>query len=399
MIKKWLIFSLLLFLLFYIGCSKKNSVDPGEPADGTRGQIVSTTSLKTYTTDEIKQLVPIVSLYPTFQLKYNVEALKIVYHTIDAHGEVVQASGALMVPVGAGSLPIMSVQHGTETLRESVSSVYPTNMPEGYLGLVAASMGYLITLPDYLGFGVSEVLHPYVHAKTNAITVIDLLRAVKSYCSENSIITNGQLFLAGYSEGGYVTLASHKEIEQKYATEFQLTAVAPMAGPYDMLSTAITLMKQTEYKWPYYLAFFITAYNDIYGWNRLNEIFNAPYGDMMHLFFDGTKSSSEINNSLPTKITELINQDYLTKFLNGEEPEVTAALQENNLLNWAPQAPIRFYHGEADEAVPYQNALTAVDSLQAMGGTSVELVTIAGGTHGSASLPAILGMLGWFEEF
>ncbi|MBC8180669.1 hypothetical protein H8E88_06040 [candidate division KSB1 bacterium] len=148
-------------------------------------------------------MVPGIILYPNFQLKYNVEALRIVYQTIDARGEVVQASGALMVPIGADSLPMMSVQHGTETFRESVASVNPTNMAEGYLGLVAASMGYLITLPDYLGFGVSEVLHPYVHAKTNAITVIDLLRAVKSYSNEKSIITNGQLFLAGYSEGGY----------------------------------------------------------------------------------------------------------------------------------------------------------------------------------------------------
>ncbi len=399
MLKNSLIFLLSLTLLFYVGCSKKSGVDPYEPADENRGQIISSTSLKAYTIDEIKQLVPGISLYPNFQLKYNVEAFKIVYHTIDAHGEVVQASGALMVPVGTDSIPTMSIQHGTETLRESVASVSPTNMPEGYLGLVASSMGYLVTLPDYLGFGVSEILHPYVHAKTNAITVIDLLRAVKSYSTENSISTNGQLFLAGYSEGGYVTLATHKEIEQNYATEFQLTAVAPMAGPYDMLSTAITLMQQTVYQWPYYLAFFITAYDDIYGWNRLNEIFNAPYGDMMHLFFDGTKSSSEINNSLPTKITELINQDYLTKFLNGEEPEIFAALQENNLLNWAPQAPIRFYHGEADEAVPYQNALTAVDSLTAMGGSSIELITINGGTHGGASMPAILGMLGWFDEF
>ncbi|MBL7095149.1 prolyl oligopeptidase family serine peptidase [candidate division KSB1 bacterium] len=197
----------------------------------------------------------------------------------------------------------------------------------------------------------------------------------------------------------WVTLATHREIEQKHGTEFQLTAVAPMAGPYDMLSTAKILMGQTEYQWPYYLAFFITAYDDIYGWNRLNDIFNSPYGDMMHLFFDGTKSSSEINNSLPTKITELINQDYLSKFFNGEEPEIFAALQENNLLNWAPQTPIRFYHGDADEAVPYQNALTAVDSLRAMGGNNIELVTIANGTHESASLPSILGMLGWFEKF
>lgn len=344
-------------------------------------------------------MVPGIILYPNFQLKYNVEALRIVYQTIDARGEVVQASGALMVPIGADSLPMMSVQHGTETFRESVASVNPTNMAEGYLGLVAASMGYLITLPDYLGFGVSEVLHPYVHAKTNAITVIDLLRAVKSYSNEKSIITNGQLFLAGYSEGGYVTLATHKEIEQKYTTEFQITAVAPMAGPYDILSTSISLMSQTEYRWPYYFAFFITAYDEIYGWNRLNEIFNSPYNERMHQLFDGTKSSSEINNSLSTKISQLMNQDFLTKFLNGEEPEITAALQENNLLNWAPEAPIRFFHGDSDGAVPYQNALTAVDSLQAMGGASVELVTIIGGTHDSASMPSILGMLSWFGEF
>ena len=97
-----------------------------------------------------------------------------------------------------------------------------------------ASIGYIGSSPDLLGLGVSDdVVHPYVH-KFVAEAVVDKIRAVKNFLCDKGINENGQLFIAGYSEGGYVAMATHQLIEQKYADEFQVTASAPMAGPYDM---------------------------------------------------------------------------------------------------------------------------------------------------------------------
>ena len=38
---------------------------------------------------------------------------------------------------------------------------------------------------------------------------------------------NGQLFITGYSEGGYTTLSAQKLIEEEHPYEFNITASAP----------------------------------------------------------------------------------------------------------------------------------------------------------------------------
>ena len=63
-------------------------------------------------------------------------------------------------------------------------------------------------------------------------TVIDMLRAVKHFCNQNNFIQfNEQLFLEGYSEGGYVTMAAVKEIEENLSDEFNITMSFPMVEP------------------------------------------------------------------------------------------------------------------------------------------------------------------------
>jgi len=388
----------ILLLVNLNGCSDKSPTN-SVPQNKERGEIISTTSLGTYNPAEIIQAFVNAGLPDTMAFTYSVNAMLIVYQTEDVKGNKLQASGTLMIPDNNESLSLVSFQHGTLTKRDVVASVNPLTAVEGLVGLLYASSGYLASVPDYTGFGVSNILHPYHHAKSLAITVIDFNRAVKNYCESNSISTNSKFFLTGYSEGGYVTLATHKEIEENYAVEFQITASAPMAGPYDLYETAKTVFQKTHYDWPAYIAFVLTAYNEIYEWNRLNDIFKTPYGDQMLSLFDGTKSFDEVNSQLPNTPSELLNQSFVNNFLNGSDTEIISAFKENTLLSWSPGTPIHFFHGDADDAVPYQNALTAVDSLKANGATNVELITLEGENHESAGLPAILIALKWFKSF
>ena len=90
-----------------------------------------------------------------------------------------------------------------------------------------ASMGYLVVVPDYLGFGTSNVMHPYTHAVPLISSIIDIMRAGISFSSQNQIALDGRIFLTGYSEGGYATLVTQRAIEAEYSQEFNLTAVAP----------------------------------------------------------------------------------------------------------------------------------------------------------------------------
>ena len=171
-----------------------------------------------------------------------------------------------------------------------------------------------------------------------------------------------------------------------------------MAGPYDLSEMIDSIFQQDRYPSPAYIAFFMTAYDNIYNWNRLNSFFNSPYAEMMTGLFDGSKTYAEIINQLPVSINLLLKEDFVSDYLQGKETEVQAAIIENTLLNWKSSAPIRFFHGDLDKTVPIFNATNAVTSLKASGGSDIELITIKGADHETAGLPCIFGMIEWFNQ-
>lgn len=384
----------LLFSVIIISCDKSDN--PVEPVSKEQGALISTSYLGTFGASLIKQLVS--SYDPTgfgsVMFTYDVDVFKIVYNTVDTKGQITIASGALFLPTGKNNLSIASIQHGTQTKRTSVASVNPLNGAEGLIG---ASLGYFVVMPDYLGLGESVMVHPYHHQKTSAATVIDMIRAGRAYASSKNISLNGQVFLLGYSEGGYVTMAAQKEIEKKYSNEIKLAASAPMAGAYDLNLTAQKIIAQSTYNQPSYLAYFMAAYDQIYGWNKLADIFNSPYAERMNSLFDGTKTTTEINAQLTSNIAQLFKQSFKDSYLNGTFKLLTDAFNENSLLNFKPVTPTKLFHGDADEYVPYENSERARDYFVSQG-VNVELITIKGGTHLSSAVPSVIAAIQWFES-
>lgn len=388
--------SLAILIIGFQSCSKEKESNPVLPVTNQRGEILQSNDLGNYSVDNIQQILSNGNITIPFTLTYSVKSVSVNYYTVDGSGKESVASGALFIPQGKNNLPLVSIQHGTQTKDNLVASVSPVNSTEGIAGLIMASMGYLVVVPDYLGFGVSNTMHPYIHAKSLIPGIIDLIRAGKIYSTRHQITLDGRIFLAGYSEGGYATLVTQRAIETEYSQEFNLTAAAPMAGPYDLYGMMQTLFQTGQYKHTAYIAYILTAYNDIYGWNRLNDFFNAPYSSVVQNLFDGSKTFSEVVNQLPLTFSELMDSTFVNNVRNGNEPAFIAAMKENTLLDWKPQAPINFFHGDADDVSPYQNALTAVEKLKANGGTNIQLTTIPGGNHDNSGPAAVVGAIQWF---
>ncbi len=76
-------------------------------------------------------------------------------------------------------------------------------------------------------------------AAAKGTAVRDLLWAAEHFALAEGAKLTGQLFLAGYSQGGHATLAAAELLQNRHGHEFTVTAIAPMAGPYDLSDTML----------------------------------------------------------------------------------------------------------------------------------------------------------------
>jgi hypothetical protein len=255
-------------------------------------------------------------------------------------------------------------------------------------------------MPDYLGLGASPGLHPYVHARSLATATVDILRAARRFAGSEGIPLNGQVFLLGYSEGGYATAAAHRLIEAEHAGEFTLTASAPMAGSYDMSGVMADLMLAREpYGSPHYLPYTLLAYDAVYDiYDAPSDAFVPPYDARLPGLFDGTRGAGAIDNELPDVPIEIVSPAYLQAYADDPGHPLRQALRDNDVYDWTPRAPMRLYHCRDDELVPFENAVVARDRFHERGATHVDLVELDAGGHAECVGPALLLGKAWFDS-
>lgn len=387
-----------MFAVFFMAACDGGSPGEEPPPDEGRGSIVSTTLIETATKQQLSGIFTSfgVPVAPAF----DVEIYRVVYRTIDPQGNETTASGAVMRPKGlTGAMPLVSYQHGTVVARDDVASIGGLDVPETLIGVVFATTGYLAVMPDYLGLGTSEGLHPYVHAASLATAVVDMLRAGRRFAEAEGIDLNDRLFLIGYSEGGFATAAAQRLIEAEHAAEFPLTASAPMAGNYDMSGTMADLMLSREpYPSPFYFPYTLLAYDEVYDlFENLSDAFVPPWDVRLPVLFDGTHDSAQIDAELPAVPLEIARDDYVAAFESDDDHPLRQALRDNDLYAWTPKTPMRMYHCVDDDLVPFANTEVASASFKARGAAAVEVVSLTFGGHQACAAPALLLGKFWFD--
>lgn len=343
------------------------------------------------------QSVGITNITPS----YGVAVYDLTYLTFDHRGLSTTATGALAVPVGASSAPLLSYQHGTIFEKHAAPSV-PYASEQG-VGVAFASEGYVVTMPDYLGMGTnSPALHPYIHARSEAVACLDMIRAARTFVSNNlPFALTGQLFLMGYSQGGQATLALQREIESYHTNELPLTASAPMAGPYDLSGTMTdALMSPVPYPDPAYLAYLLFGYNGVYGlFEDPSDVLASPYDSTLPPLMDGEHSSSSVNAAMPAIPQHIFTPAYLDALTNDTNHPFRVALRANDLVHWTPQTPTRLYHASGDTVVPYQNSQVAYSNFTANGAPNIDLIDVLpGGDHDDGAVPAFILAKAWFDS-
>lgn len=363
-----------------------------------RGTVLTNLHLRSYSQSDLAALL---QQYPVPGITARaVDAWKIVYQTLDARGQSTHASALVVAPAAPDRpLPILSYQHGTVTERDDVPSRLND---EGDIGLLMASAGYIAVLPDYIGLGDSPGFHPYHHAKSEATAVVDAIRGTRDSLSARNLQWNQQLFLTGYSHGGHSTLAAQRELELLHTNEFTVTASAPAAGAYDLSGTTTADLLSTRVPPnPYYTAYLLAAYVDVYGLAPdLASLLRAPYNTSLPPLLDGRHGGSEINAAMPPRPTDIFRPDYLQAFRDDPNHPLRVALRDNDLhTGWVPKARTKFFHCRGDQDVVFANSQVAFDTFKAAGAPSIELIDpFSLANHSTCALLALPQAKLWFDS-
>ena len=411
------------------GAGGGNGVAPSSPGPATpqRGSLIQSPVQKvaSYSPSDVLALLGVSTLGQTLlQTAYSpfctIDVYHIEYETVDPSGNLTPASGALMVPSGStsctGGRSIVLYGHGTNTDRDfDIAKITAGDNDEGLLlAAVFAADGYIVVAPNYVGYDTSTLgYHPYLIAEQQADDMIDALTAARSALPTAGVpgsTDGGKLFITGYSQGGFVAMATHRAPQ---AAGVNVTAAAPLSGPYALAAFGDAIVEgEVSLSATTNLAFVVSSYQQAYNnlFTTATDVFAEPYAaDIVGLLPSTTPVSElEAANEIPsddlfsavppapqysnlTPATSpaqlapafalgvgpdfLITNSYRLSYLqdafaapDGGFPTPTNGLpaanpqnalrkdlKTNDLRTWSPTAPVLLCAGASDPTVFYLN--------------------------------------------
>ena len=323
---------------------------PVRPADPEgAGQLQAATLLGTVAAADIAAaLTSEESLAQDVVPRYAVTSYRLEYLTTDADGKAVRASGLVSVPQKApgAKSPVLSYQHGTLFRDAEAPS---NNAVASEVAVVLASLGYIVLAPDYVGFGASKgTPHPYLLAAPSAAATVDFLTAARAWRGQANVADNGQLFLTGYSEGGYVTMAAHRALQTSGSSHLQqLRMVVPGAGPYNVQATMDSLVDLVRDEQPVIGALINPGFLRYLGGSVQREVRRLLLRALM-----------------PGDADVVYDARFIDRFLDDDVPYIA---EFSSVHDWKPNLPVRLYHGQDDRTVPYASSASTLQAMQQRG--------------------------------
>jgi predicted esterase len=342
-----------------------------------------------------------------------VSVYRVRYHTVGGAGEATDASAAIFVPSGGGSScgnsrPVLLYAHGTSLQKSYDMADIAGNTEAHLVAAVFAAQGFIVVAPNYTGYGGSALgYHPYLDRVAQSSDMIDALRAARGSFAAIGARDSGKLLVSGYSQGGYVALATQRAMQEQ-GGEFTLAAASGMSGPYAISRFGDALFGGAPRNGATVIVPMIVNAGQHAGaalYRTPADVYEARYAGGIADLVPGTLGSGDLvgQGKLPASALfaadsmpqdagygayfgadNLIRSDYRAAYLadlaahpcegSAADPLACAPghglrkwLLRNDLRSYAPAAPTLLCGGHDDPTVPYFNTTGASAYFQARG--------------------------------
>jgi pimeloyl-ACP methyl ester carboxylesterase len=334
----------------------------------SRGVLVETPqTLTTLTAAQIDAGTAASGLQPiSGKAQCDVRVVALHYSTIGVNSESTDASGVMLIPAGAcanASAPLVAYAKGTD-VQKPRTLANPAD-PETFL-LIAmyAAQGYAVVATDYLGYAKSSYsYHPYLHADSEASSVIDSIRAARNAAPLQSASLSGKVMLTGYSQGGHSSMATQRAIERDEPAEINVAAAAHLAGPYNLSGSFKLTNAIAGYQ--FFVPFLVAAWEKVYGnvYSNVTQAFKAPYSNYIEtllpsptLNYTTLVTTGDLPGGpgvTPNAARDLVFQPgFIADSQTNDNDPLYLDAKKNDLLGWNPKARTLLCGGAGDPTVP-----------------------------------------------
>jgi pimeloyl-ACP methyl ester carboxylesterase len=309
------------------------------------------------------------------------------------------ASGLLAIPdTGASSYPMLSYQHGTVYGKQQIPS-FPDQSPETQLALAQfAGQGYIVIGADYFGMGVSKEPEGYMVKGSHQQAAYDMLMAAQAVLTQMKI-TTPKLFLGGWSQGGFVTMAFLEKLE---SAGVPVAAAATASAPVDVyvaLSGFLDFPRKNDAAWvPTLFILSAFSYENYYGVPGLaHSILKDEYYDLCRRAYERLPFDA---SQVPTDLHKLLRDEYFDPqfFANSAYGRIVA--EKAQAYRWIIKSPVRNYYGDSDEAISTGLGRLAMTYQQAIGNGNPQVEAISTGktSHRGTYAMAVPQWKVWFDS-
>jgi pimeloyl-ACP methyl ester carboxylesterase len=307
------------------------------------------------------------------------------------------ATGLLAIPDTENTaFPMVSYQHGTVYGKQEVPS-FPGKSPETQLMIAQfAGQGYVTIGADYFGMGLSKEPEGYMVKGSHQQATYDMLIASRAALAHLKL-SSTKLFLAGWSQGGFVTMAFLEKLE---SAGVEVDAAVTASAPVDVfvtLSGFLDFPRTNDASWVTTL-FILSSFSfeNYYGEPGLaRSLINDEYYEISRKAYE----KKQVNFAdIPTDLHKLIRSEYF-------DPQFFAASAYGRLAasteayRWIIKTPVRNYYGENDEVISIGLGQMAATYQHAIGNgnTRVEAISTGSTDHRGTFAKAVPQWKVWFD--